>query len=104
MMLGDAAVVFEVWPSTFIRVESVRSIAIIGAPQNRNVYCSFAEPRSKLGSKRLSSSVRIQPRLSTRNRSFPGRRIQRNRLCRPATRDSLSYWTRFAHDTSAEKL
>ncbi len=55
-------------------------IGVIGAPQNLNVYCSFAEPRSKLGSKRLSSSDRTHPRFNTRKTSLPGRRIQRKRL------------------------
>src|SRR5262249_34869318 len=41
MMLGDAALVFEVWPSTFNRVESVRSIAIIGCTSESECVLQF---------------------------------------------------------------
>src|SRR5262249_10643234 len=103
MIVGAVADGFADWPPAIRRTVNIATIVVIGAPQNLNVYCTFAEPRSKFGSKRLSSSDRSHPRFSTRNRSLPGRRIQRNRLGRPAMRDSLSYCTRFAHDTSAEK-
>src|SRR5262245_525613 len=55
-------------------------VVVIGAPQNLNVYCTLADPLSKLGSKWLSSRERTQPRFNTRKTSLPGRRIQRKRL------------------------
>src|SRR5262245_14940586 len=67
-------------PACYSPAPCSRVFVVIGAPQNLNVYCTFAEPLSKLGSKWLSSRERTQPRFNTRKTSLPGRRIQRKRL------------------------
>ena len=51
----------------------------VAGGQNRNVYWSFDDVRSNNASKR-PSKFSTHPRLTTKNRSLPGFRIQRNRL------------------------
>src|SRR5262245_43103613 len=80
MMLGAVVGALAGWPSANKRAATIANIVVIGIPQNLNVYCTLAEPLSKLGSKWLSSRERTQPRFNTRKTSLPGRRIQRKRL------------------------
>src|SRR5436190_14200942 len=75
--------------------------------QNLYEYWNFADSLVSWTRKRrlrFSSSSCIQPWLNAMNRSFPGRCVQRMRLCHPRFLERLSYWTRFENDSRGETV